>query len=680
MKYISILSTFLLNIILSRCTVDGNDVIDFWKGNEGEQFDFWASQQTTVQDPDPQCIANLELADVDSDNQLSRTEYLTFIQLQSECEEGTITSIPQSQLPFYVGLACLCLNEPNAAFSCCTGDNARITIPTQEEELRVICNLKYLGGSFCGALPPQFAPPTLPTPTLGPTQNRGIDIVTQAPSDVSSDIVSDIETNAPSDVGSEILTTPPSGDAACSSYPACAALGLTGDCCPSNGIFLDCCTQSVSPSDAPSDAPSDVETLTPTSTSSDELSVVVSDAPSDVPTVTASESPSDAPSDVPTVTASEPPSDAPSDAPTVTVSESPSDAPSDAPSDVPTVTVSESPSDVPSATPTVVVSIIDLSDAPSDVPSNAPSDVSSDLVTATPTQNSGIDIVVPVQFPSDGPTSAIVTSDAPSDSSSDVPSTTPTVVVSIVDLSDAPSDAPSDVSSDVVTSTPTLNRDIDIIVPVQFPSDSPATSTSSDSPTIVPSDVGSEIVTDPVAAETAACANYPVCATLGLIDDCCPTKGTDIFLDCCFQTETPSDVPSLSPTLLVLLQTSEIPSDVGSIVPISDVPSSIPSSIGGIVLEPTVDVVVTTKAPSSGPSLLRGRMASSSSSNSDSSANGSGEIMDSNSQQGQVTMVSDGTTSSQQQSSSASNSNRSTTTLSQFMFMGFLSMVITFYF
>jgi hypothetical protein len=95
------------------------------------------------------------------------------------------------------------------------------------------------------------------------------------------------------------LLIPTGEDRECSAHSACAALALSGECCPSaDNVYLDCCfsilpagsvpTLEPSASPGPSGGPSDVPSLEPSAVNEERIDAptlvpLVSPVPSDVP-------------------------------------------------------------------------------------------------------------------------------------------------------------------------------------------------------------------------------------------------------------------------------------------------------------------------------------------------------------------------------------------------------------
>lgn len=180
-------------------------------------------------------------------------------------------------------------------------------------------------------------------------------------------------------------------DASCSLYPACAALNLKGDCCPTEeNVFLKCCTAVPPPTPNPSPSPviapvTDQPTVSPTQKPSTEFPTASptkspttkapTNEPTSDPTKGTTREPSPQPTKSPTrAPAPEPTTQSPveapeTNAPTPKTTESPVEAP--VPENPPTSSPVERPTDSPSTIPVIRTSET-VANAPSVAPSTSP--------------------------------------------------------------------------------------------------------------------------------------------------------------------------------------------------------------------------------------------------------------------------------------------------------------------
>lgn len=114
-------------------------------------------------------------------------------------------------------------------------------------EMDVFERLLQSDGSLSFSMPPTAPTPVVPTPIVPPPVKAPI-----VPPPVKAPIVPP-PVKAPTGVVPTpvaiptvvVVPTPVAVpvDTTCPYYPACAAMGLVGDCCPTpDGVFLDCCT------------------------------------------------------------------------------------------------------------------------------------------------------------------------------------------------------------------------------------------------------------------------------------------------------------------------------------------------------------------------------------------------------------------------------------------------------
>ena len=85
----------------------------------------------------------------------------------------------------------------------------------------------------------------------GPPKSSGDNSINEWPDDDSSNTpVATVSSNTPvatvssssSSSSTSSTATKSSSEAACSAHPKCKSLGLTGDCCPHDGVMLGCCS------------------------------------------------------------------------------------------------------------------------------------------------------------------------------------------------------------------------------------------------------------------------------------------------------------------------------------------------------------------------------------------------------------------------------------------------------
>ena len=143
-----------------------------------------ASPPLGVEDAPPELCINATLeSDSNQDNYLSQDEYLSFIQLYSNCD--LINILTAEQRAVFQNLACSCLNNPLASPDCCLPGNAKIFI---DSSLKVSYDT-YSLSEICFLTAATFDDECIAPPTMTPVEYPDLD-------QCSNDLVeSDIDKN-----------------------------------------------------------------------------------------------------------------------------------------------------------------------------------------------------------------------------------------------------------------------------------------------------------------------------------------------------------------------------------------------------------------------------------------------------------------------------------------------------
>jgi len=115
------------------------------------------------------CLTNLKAADSDSNMQLTSSEYVSFLSLESDdrLELSSFSGLPLSLVaPFHYG-ACSCALT-STDDQCCVGESASIDLDpavssTGEDTLITFC--RAVGNAIDSLLPETATPTTAPTGT-----------------------------------------------------------------------------------------------------------------------------------------------------------------------------------------------------------------------------------------------------------------------------------------------------------------------------------------------------------------------------------------------------------------------------------------------------------------------------------------------------------------------------------
>ena len=393
----------MLCVVVLLISTSSKAAVSAQTNNENDLIDITDGENIQI------CYDALNLADADGDGAVRADEYVDVVKNLGTSQDFLEDVTSFFELPlilrsnFYL-LACLCLQEPGSTPTCCSGNNAKLSVdgtagdPTPDEEsyLSRVCFLTETSvNRIVSSTGPSVAPTTAPDITNPPS--------TSAPTPSPSKGPSASPTSAPSSTPSAIPTPAPTVPLPTVSPTISPTQSPTIDCQDRTGTFVlagsgrvrDCAWVADRPDTRCLDRTDQNELLSTVCPESCNSPCTSSPTPSPTQTF--------APSNGPTSSPSVPPTAAPSAVPSASPSSAPSNGPTSTPSASPTVPETPNPSAPPSVSPTLDPTALG-SEPPttSPVPTKAPTDLPSVSPSLRPT--TGTPTMNPTQEPSDPPT------------------------------------------------------------------------------------------------------------------------------------------------------------------------------------------------------------------------------------------------------------------------------------